>query len=266
MLKKYFNMDFEDLVGWTGCFLTTCFYIPQLGPFIQVLKKKLYFEDAPGFFISSCYANCFIWMIYGDMIFSDQLRITNIIACLICLIAIFIYLFYEIKKYTLDSILNFLILFMASWAVYKYLTIVLDDDRLVGKLCICTSIVIYLYFSYIIYRVIKEKNYLLIHLYQIIIYFVSCLVWLLYGIIAKDLYVVFPYAMGAVFSLLLIVIHLNFRKKYPGLEEKDLITSIGIESTGKEDNKKEENDIKIEEDISSITKEQPVKIVSKIDN
>ena len=72
--------------------------------------------------------------------------------------------------------------------------------------------------------------------------------------------------MGAVFSLLLIVIHINFRKKYPGLEEKDLITSIGIESTGKEDNKKEENDIKIEEDISSITKEQPVKIVSKIDN
>jgi uncharacterized protein with PQ loop repeat len=118
---------------------------------------------------------------------------------------------------------------MASWAVYKYLTIVLDDDRLVGKLCMCTSIVIYLYFSYIIYRVIKEKNYLLIHLYQITIYFVSCLVWLFYGIIAKDLYLVCPYAMGAVISLLQIVIYINFWKKYPAIEEKDLITSIGIE-------------------------------------
>ena len=84
-------------------------------------------------------------MIYGDMIFSDHLRITNMIASLICLIAIIIYLFYEIKKYLLDSILNFLILFMASWAVYKYLTIVIDDDRVVVKLCLRYSLFIYIF-------------------------------------------------------------------------------------------------------------------------
>ena len=258
-------MDLEDLVGWAGCFLTTCFYIPQFGPFLKILKKKLYFEDAPGFFISSCYANCFLWMIYGDMIFSDQIRITNMISCLICLIAIIIYLFYEIKKYLLDSILNFLILFMASWAVYKYLTIVIDDDRLVGKLCFCSSLVIYLYFSFIIYRVIKEKNYMLIKFYQIIIYFISSLAWLFYGIIAKDLYVVCPYAIGIIMSLLQIIIYINYERKYPIIDEKDLITSIGIESTGKEDHKKDETE-KIEDDLSSIKKEKPVKIVSKIDN
>ena len=257
-------MDLEDSVGWAGCLFTTCFYILQLGPFIKILKKKLYFEEAPGFFISSCYANSFIWMIYGEMIFSDQLRITNIISCFICLIGIIVYLFYEIKKYTFDSILNFLILFMASWAGYKYLTIVIDDDRLVGKLCMCSSLVIYSYFSFIIYRVIKEKNYFLINFSQIIIYFVSCIIWLFYGIIAKDLYVVCPYAVGAVISLIQISIYINYEKKYPAIEEKDLITSIGIESSGKEDNKKDENEIKIEEDISN--KEQPVKIVSKIDN
>ena len=66
-------------------------------------------------------------------------------------------------------------------------------------------------------------------------------------------------------SLLQIIIYINYERKYPIIDEKDLITSIGIESTGKEDHKKDENE-KIEDDLSSINKEKPVKIVSKIDN
>lgn len=255
-------MDLEDIVGWVGCFITTCFYIPQLFPFIKILQKKIYFEDAPGFFISSCYANCFLWVIYGDMIFSDQLRITNMIACGICLIAMIIYLFFEIKKYILDTILNILILIMASWVVYRYLTIAIEDDRIIGMLCIFSSFIIYSYFSFIISRVIKERNYMLINLTNTIIYFASCIIWLSYGLISKDIYIIFPYLIGIIISLIQIVIYLNYERKFPIIGEKDLISTIGIESSG---NKKEETEIKIGEDISK-SKEKPVKIVSKIDN
>ena len=259
-------MDLEDIVGWIGCILTTCFFIPQLSPFINIIRGKLYFEDAPGFFISSCYANCFLWMIYGEMIFSSHMKTANLIASFLCLIAMIIYLIYEFKKYLLDTILNILILVMASWAIYKFLNISIEDDRIVGKICISSSIIIILNFVYIIYRVIKEKNYLLIHFYYTTIYFLSSLVWLYYGIITKDIYVVFPYVLNIIISLIQIIIFINYEKKYPIIEEKDY--SIGIKRTTNEENenKKEETEIKIEEEIQSDSKEKPVKIVSKVDN
>ena len=255
-------MDLEDLVGWIGCFIITCFYISQLIPFIKIIQKKLYFEEAPGFFISCCYSNCLLWMIYGDMIFSDQLKFANMIGCGICLIAIIIYLFFEIKKYVLDSILNILILVMASWAVYKYLTIAIYDDRIVGMLCIFSSFIIYSYFSFIISRVIKERNHMLINFINTTIYFFSSIVWFYYGFISKDIYIIFPYLIGIIISLIQIIIYLNYEMKFPFIAEKELISTIGIDSP---EHKKEENEIKIGEEIPT-SEEKPVKIISKIDN
>jgi solute carrier family 50 protein (sugar transporter) len=260
-------VDLEDTVGWIGCGITTCFFVPQLTPFIKILQKKLYFEDAPGFFISICYSNCFLWMIYGDMIFSDPVRITNMIACFICFIAMMIYLIYETKKYLIDSILNFLIIFMASWSVYKYLSIEIDDDKVVGNLAICSSIIVHLYFSYTIYKVIKEKNFMLINFTPTAIYFVSSLLWLAYGVITKDLYMVIPNSMGVVISLIEIIIYINYEKKYPA------ISTVDVEGNTNEEIKKEESEIKnIEDNKSEDPKEepepepQPVNIINQNDN
>lgn len=260
-------MDLEDTFGWIGCALTTCFFLPQLIPFINICKGKLNFEDAPGYFISISYINSFLWMIYGEEIFSDQVKITNFIACLICLIAMIIYLCYEIKKYVLDSILNFLIIFMASWAVYKYLFIEIDDDGVVGKLCFCSSLLIYSYYGYIIYRVINEKNYMLIQFHFMSIYFVGCMIWIFFGIVTKDLYVVFPYSMGFIISLVQIVLYINYEKKYPTIDDKEPISGEVEAKEIIEDNEKvanEVNEAKIDEKTQLSDKGKPVKIISKI--
>jgi hypothetical protein len=259
------NIDtIEDIVGWIACGLTISYFIPQIIPYIHVIQGNLYFEDTPGFFISTCYINSYLWYIYGEMIYSDQIRISNIIACFICLISMGIYIIYEIRKYTIDAILNILIIIMASWAAYKYLIIVVDDDRVIGKLCIGSSIILYLYFIYIINKVIKEKNFLLIQFYHTLIYLLVTISWIAYGIITKDVYIVFPYSLGIIFSLIEIVIYLTYKKKYPFIEEKDFSSTIGIESNVNEDNKREKS-INIEDDkaINNI-KERQVKIVSKI--
>jgi solute carrier family 50 protein (sugar transporter) len=255
-------MDLEDTFGWIGCALTTCFFLPQLSPFCQVCKGKLNFEETPGYFMSISYINCFLWMIYGEEIFSDQVKITNLIASFICLIAMIIYLSYEIKKYVLDSILNFLIIFMASWAAYKYLVIEVDDDRVMGKLCFCSSLLIYSYFSYIIYRVINEKNYMLINFHYTSIYFVSCMIWLSFGIVTKDLYVVCPHSIGIIISLVQISLYINYEKKYPSIDSKDPITGE-IEELN-EENKKEISETKVEQTIELSDKGKPVKIVTKL--
>ena len=280
-------LDLEDTFGWVGCFLSTCFFIVELIPFINIIRGKVYFEDSPGFFMSASYANSFLWMIYGDLAFSETIKTTHMIACLICLIAMIIYLIYERKKYLLDSILNFLVIFMASWAVFKYLSIEVDDDRVVGKLCFCSSCIIYIHFYYIIYRVIKEKNYMLIGFNHITIYFVNSIIWVFYGIVTNDFYVILPNTMGTLLSLIQVIIYIKYESKYPLLSENDF---SGIENNGNEENKKEDKiekdkkvdkddngdkeekddkedvDIKNDDEDSSKNIPKPVKIVSKIDN
>jgi len=287
-------MDLEDTFGWIGCFLSTCFFLVELIPFINIIRGKVYFEDSPGFFMSASYANCFLWMIYGDLVFSETIKTTNMIACLICFVAMIIYLIYERKKFLLDSILNFLIIFMASWAVFKYLSIEVDDDRVVGKLCFCSSCIIYIYFYYIIYRVVKEKNYMLIGFNHITIYFVNSMIWIFYGIVTNDFYVILPNSMGTFLSLIQVIIYIKYESKYPLLSGNDFTDVKNNEDNKKEENvdkedkkdkedkeekdhkddkddkddidDKEDNDIKNEDEDSSMNVGKVVKINNKIEN
>ena len=247
----------DDAVGWTGCGLSSVYHLLQLSPFLKITQGTLTFEDSPGYFISSLYVNSFLWMIYGEMAFSDQLIYTNLITSLICLVGMIIYIINERKKYLLDSILNFLIIFMASWSVYKYLSIEVDDDRVVGKLCFLSSFNIYTYFYFTLYKVIKEKNYMFIDFNDTTIYFVNSLVWFFYGIVTKDLYVICPYSMAVILSLIEIIIYIRYERKYPFVGENNYSSTIEIEE------RKEENVIKVGEDQSN-SKEMPVKIVDKV--
>ena len=257
----------QECFGWAAACLTVCYYMAPVIPFINVVKGKLNFEDTPGVFVTTCYVNCFIWYIYGDIIFSDQIKISNFIATTICLLLICIYLIYEIKKYLVDSILNTLILVTGSWAVYRALTIILDDDRIIGKILIGTTITVYITPIQILYRVIKEKNYILIPVFSAWVYLFACIAWVVYGIFTGDHHVVFIHSAGIILSLVQIIVFLNFKRKYPAIGEREFSSTIGIETSGNEEPKKEENigNNNFEEENPEKTKEKPVKIVAKTD-
>ena len=89
-----------------------------------------------------------------------------------------IYLINELKKYLVDSILNALILITGTWAVYRALTIIIDDDRIIGKICIGTTLVVYLSPIPVLYKVIKEKkekNYMFIPICSVWAYLLVCI-------------------------------------------------------------------------------------------
>ncbi len=93
-------------------------------------------------------------------------------ACLsLCLMVI--YLIYEFKKYLVDSILNALILITGTWAVYRALTIIIDDDRIIGKICIGTTLAVYLSPMQALYRIIKEKKYIFIQILSVWVYLLA---------------------------------------------------------------------------------------------
>ena len=179
-----------------------------------------------------------------------------------------IYLAYEIRKYTIDAILNILIIFTGSYAVYKGFTIMIDDDSIIGKICFGTSCLIFFTPIQFIYRVTKEKNYNLIPIYLVCASLLSSFFWIIYGIFIKDLYIVFPNAIGIILAKIQILVFLKYKRKYPGIGERESSSTIGIETNENEKEKKEEDSNMDDEDApaSETEKEKPVKIVSKINN
>ena len=185
--------------------------------------------------------------VYGDMVFSDQVKYAYMVGSIINCLLMSIYLVYEIRRYLVDTILNTLILITGTWALYRALTIIIDDDRVVGKICIGTTFIVYINPIQILYKVIKEKNYVFIPIYNCYLSFLLSVCWLVYGIFITDFYVVFPYAVGIILSLVQIVIYLNYKKKYPIIGERDFSSTIGIETTPNEEAKKESTPIKMDE-------------------
>ena len=254
--------NLEDAFGWVATCLTMCFYISPVIPFINVIKGKISYEDTPGVLVSASYVNCFCWYIYGDMIFSDQVKICNGIGAISSLCLICIYLVYEITKYTLDAILNALIILTGSYAVYRGLTIVVDDDAIIGKICNCTAIIVFLSPIQLIYRVFRENNnYHLIPIYTAWVSVFSTGCWIMYGILIKDIYILIPNIIGLILGIIQIVIYTIFKRKYPTIGERERDTStIDIENNGIE-NSKEDSAIKGEDDNNN-TKGKPVKIMA----
>jgi uncharacterized protein with PQ loop repeat len=250
----------QEGFGWVATGLTIFSFISPVFPYLNVLRGKLNFEDTPAVLVTTCYVNYFCWYVYGDMIFSDQIKFCYMSGSFINLILMIIYLIYEIRRYLVDTILNTLILITGTWALYRALTIIIDDDRIVGKICVGTSCIVFLSQVQIIYKVLKDRNYNLIPIYNCWIALFYSICWVVYGIFITDFYVVFPNAICIVLSLVQVIMYINLSKKYPAIGKNEFSSTIGIETTSNEETKKEDTPIKIDEESDVKGKEKPVKI------
>ena len=213
-------MEFKDYFGWMATYLTALFYISLITPFFKIFKGKMKYQDAPIFVIYVSYINCILWVIYGNMIFSKQIRICNLIGGCSTFILIIIYLSYEIRKYILDSILNAIIVIYGTFVLYNYLTVVITDKAfIIGKFCIFCKFCVFISPIQLIYRVIKEKNYILIPIYASFVSFFSGICWVIYGFYIYDINVIIPNAVGIILGIIQFYVFFYYKKYYPNLED-----------------------------------------------
>ena len=250
----------QEGFGWLATGLSICGFISPIFPYLNVLRGRLSFEETPAVLVTTSYVNYFCWYVYGDMIFSDQIKYCYIIGSCINLVLMVIYLVYEIRRYLVDTILNTLILVTGTWALYRALTIIIDDDRIVGKICVGTSCIVFLNQVQIVYKVLKDRNYNLIPIYNCWIALFSSICWVVYGIFITDFYLVFPNAILIILSLVQVIVYINFSRKYPPPGKAEFSSTIGIGTTPNDEIKKEETPIKIDEENDVKGKEKPVKI------
>lgn len=251
----------QETCGWIGCAVNLFFFVTPVMPFVNVLKGNLNFEDSPGIYVTISYINCLCWYTYGELTFSDQMRISYIIGTIINLILLIIYLFYEIRKYIFDTIINILLLSTGTYSFYVGLTVILDDDQVAAKFCNAASLLYFFYPVRTIYKVIIHKSYHLISVKYHLISIFNDFCWSVYGVLILENLLAFPHLVNIILSLIQIYIYKIYKEKFPEHGEKDSNT-LGIESNGNEETKIEETRIKEDENIENI-KERPVKIIEK---
>ncbi len=232
------NNNIQEIFGWVATCLTMCFFISPVIPFINVFRGKLSYEDTPAVVISASYVNCFFWYIYGKLIESEQIKLCNMIGAISSLILICIYLIYEIRKYTYDAILNILIIIVGTLTTYEALTSLFNDAEILGKLCNCTSIIVFLSPIQLIYRVVKENIYILIPIYTAYVSFVASSCWVIYGFLFKNIYVILPNSVGILLAIIQIIVYFKYKRKFNREREKDFSSTIENESSGSEGGKK----------------------------
>ena len=177
----------QEAVGWTAFAFSSYFLLYPGIPFYHVLKGKLNYEDAPGTYATLNYINCFCWFWYSDMLYSDQIRVIASIGMVASGFFIIVYLAYEIKKYVLDTILNALLITSISYLIYLSLNFTIEDDTIIGKICAGTHILIFYFPMRIIYRVLKEKNYMLIPFCQAWSSLFMSICWVIYGNLISEI-------------------------------------------------------------------------------
>ena len=106
-MEEIYDMDdYNEMLAWVAACLTMIFYFPKIAPFINVLQGIKNFEDTPKVYTVIIYLNSLFWFLYGNLLFSDQMKFSYMISCILCLISMGIYLIFEIKKDFVDMILN----------------------------------------------------------------------------------------------------------------------------------------------------------------
>ena len=253
---------FKEIFGLIAGILNVIFYLFPLPYFIKVLEGKISFEETPGVYVTTCYINTFIWFVYGIMTASDQIKISNMLSSIFSFTLIMIYLLFELRKYFVDAVLNFLILLSGSWAVYRALTIVVDDDITCGFIGIATTVFVLASPLLVVYKVCKEKNYHLIQFFKAWTYSLTSLCWIIYAISNKDFYLGVANIVGFFVALIEIGVYIHYKRKY-GVGER-FSSSMDITTGSGDESKKEEIPIipvKREDD-----NEMPVKIINKLDN
>ena len=98
MEEVYDIDDYNEMLAWVAAGLTMAFYFPKIAPFINVLQGIKNFEDTPKVYTVIIYLNSLFWFLYGNLLFSDQMKFSYMISCILCLISMGIYLIFEIKK------------------------------------------------------------------------------------------------------------------------------------------------------------------------
>ena len=236
--------------GWAAIGLSVILNLLPINSFINFFGKKTSYENIPASKIFTNYINCLIWYFYGSLIFNKEIKGASVLGAIFSLALIIIYLFVEIQKNLIDSILNCIIVIIGTMTIFEWFSYIILDKSVVGRACLISSIISILIQIPDVYNGIKEKNYLLIKVNYAIIAFPTYFCWIIFGLIISDCYVLIANVICLISSIIQITLYICYKNEYPTINDDESVATIGIDDESKK-----------EKDQSSL-KEIPVEIIN----
>ena len=216
-----------DLFGWTGAFVSICFFCSPVLNFIKLIKKKIQYKDIHILIILGNYISSIVWLIYGYKISCTQLITCYSIGASISLIWIWIYLINMGKKRMTLTLIYALILSVLTFSLYITLAIIIDDKDTLGEVCFIVCSISYISPTQLLIKVLNKKDYKIIPIFSAVISGLGFGSWTIFGLFQFSATIIIPNLVGFIFSAAQIILYRIYKNKKTLVEEiANISTSV----------------------------------------
>ena len=216
-----------DLFGWTGAFVSICFFCSPVLNFIKLIKKKIQYKDIHILIILGNYISSIVWLIYGYKISCTQLITCYSIGASISLIWIWIYLINMGKKRMTLTLIYALILSILTFSLYITLAIIIDDKDTLGEVCFIVCSISYISPTQLLIKVLNKKDYKIIPIFSAVISGLGFGSWTIFGLFQFSATIIIPNLVGFIFSAAQIILYRIYKNKKTLVEEiANISTSV----------------------------------------
>ncbi|RDX75825.1 Bidirectional sugar transporter SWEET15 [Mucuna pruriens] len=200
-----------------------CFLAP-LPTFYRVCKKKSTegFQSIP--YVAALFS-AMLWIFYAYVKTGEMLLITiNAFGCVIETIYLAIFITYCPKKARMSTLRMIVLLNFGGFCTIVLLTHLLARGegrvKLLGWICVVFATSVFAAPLSIIRVVIRTKSVEFLPFPLSLLLLLSAIMWLLYGISLKDIYVALPNVVGLTFGIIQIGLYAMYRKNKPVKDQK----------------------------------------------
>lgn len=201
-----------------------CFLAP-LPTFYRVCKKKSTegFQSIP--YVAALFS-AMLWIFYAYVKTGAMLLITiNAFGCVIETIYLAIYITYCAKKVRMSTLRMILLINFGGFCAIVLVTHLLAKGaasrvKLLGWICVVFSTSVFAAPLSIIRVVIRTKSAEFLPFPLSLLLTVSAVMWLLYGVTLKDIYVTLPNIVGLTFGTIQMILYAMYRNNKPVKDQK----------------------------------------------
>lgn len=233
--------QYENIFCWAGTVIMLAFFLGSILPFAQIIKGKKNYEDTPIIFVFGSYINYLLWFVYAKMINNEHIVYYHGIGCSFSILSFVIYIIYEAREFLVDAILNFLLLVTGTFAVYRALDVLVDDEDIVGKICVSSSAIVVITPIYFIYRDYRNNpgflnNKFLVSNYLALVSIVGSCCWAMYGYMNVDEYILKANVISAISYFSQILLWLVLKKLSKKNIKVEPVPTVETENDSREEN------------------------------
>ncbi|XP_061360894.1 bidirectional sugar transporter N3-like [Gastrolobium bilobum] len=199
-------------------------FMAPVPTFRRVCKKKSTegFQSIP--YVAALFS-AMLWIFYAFVKTGETLLITiNAFGCVIETIYLAIYLAYCPRKARMSTLRMILLLNFGGFCTIVLLTHVLAKGparlKLLGWICVVFSTSVFAAPLSIMRVVIRTKSVEFLPFPLSVLLTISAIMWLLYGVFLKDIYVALPNIVGLTFGMVQMVLYAMYRNNTPVQDQK----------------------------------------------